>query len=544
MFRRNESYKQQDIFGIEANLTKAQLKMWNGSKEHKFFESFFSLIDEDVFRVLYSEKKSRPNAPVNQMVGSLVLKHLNDWTYEELFQNLSFNMLTRHAIGIHNHREDLFAPASLYNFQNRVIEHFRNTGSDLFMLVFDTLTSHQVEKLGVLTEVQRGDSFLMGSNIYDSTRLGLLIEVVQRVGRILTKSDKKALGHLFDYYTKHKADYYCYRIKRADLPEEMEKVSELYLDVYHLLKKNHYEGEKEVAIFQRVLSEHFTIEKEKISIIANEDLHSGILLSPDDPEATFRKKRKINSKGFVGHLSETANPDNTIQLITDCTVDQNNIDDSKILEKRLPKMLEKTPDLKEYHADSAYASEQVDLLMKANDIKQIQATKRGRKPFVEFRIELQEDGTVLMACAGGQCVEAFKKGKGWRADFKYATCQKCPLRAKCTVQSGGTKYGKPKRYKLFRDHNILAHERIQNRNNLPAKKKYIRANVEATVKDAKRGMKNNKLRIRGLIKANFYLIWTALAINLGRITRYSNKIELYLYVLRSSRFIKPQVAQK
>ena len=111
MFKKNETYKQKNLFGIENKLTKRQQKMWDNSKEHKFFTSIFTKIDEEKFKVLYSNKKSRPNVPVNQLVGSLILKHLHDWTYEELFSQMSFNMLSRHSIGIDDWQEDIFSPA-------------------------------------------------------------------------------------------------------------------------------------------------------------------------------------------------------------------------------------------------------------------------------------------------------------------------------------------------------------------------------------------------------------------------------------------------
>lgn len=86
MFRKNEDYKQFSLFGVEQRLSDRQKKLLLGSIEHKFFELIFTKIDEDRFRVLYSDKYSRPNVPVNQLVGALILKHLYDWTYQELFK--------------------------------------------------------------------------------------------------------------------------------------------------------------------------------------------------------------------------------------------------------------------------------------------------------------------------------------------------------------------------------------------------------------------------------------------------------------------------
>lgn len=50
-------------------------------------------------------------------------------------------------------------------------------------------------------------------------------------------------------------------------------------------------------------------------------------------------------------------------------VHPNNVDDAKILEDRLPEMLEKTPDLNEYHADGLYGNQGVDKIMNEAGIK-------------------------------------------------------------------------------------------------------------------------------------------------------------------------------
>ena len=96
MFKKNEGHKQLNIFAETNNLTIKQTKLWQKSKEHYFYKEIFTNIDEQIFSALYSSKLSRPNVPVNQLVGSLILKHLYNWTYEQLFTNL--NLIFSHAM--------------------------------------------------------------------------------------------------------------------------------------------------------------------------------------------------------------------------------------------------------------------------------------------------------------------------------------------------------------------------------------------------------------------------------------------------------------
>jgi len=218
-------------------------------------------------------------------------------------------VLTRYAIGIRSLDEDIFSEASIYNFQNKIIEYFVQTGKDLLTEVFDNLTAAQLKEFGIKTDIQRGDSFLIGSNIFDYTRLQLLIEVLLRLYRILNEEDKLTYSKILEDYTKQTAGQYIYRIQKEDLPKEIGQLAKIYHQMYTSLKCKY----KDVAvfnIFKRVYNEHFSILENKIGVVPSDKLHSAILLSPDDAVATYRHKRDSGSKGYSGHISETANPEN------------------------------------------------------------------------------------------------------------------------------------------------------------------------------------------------------------------------------------------
>ncbi|MGB4586120.1 MAG: hypothetical protein WBH66_03620, partial [Rectinemataceae bacterium] len=69
---------------------------------------------------------------------------------------------------------------------------------------------------------------------------------------------------------------------------EFERVAAVYLAIRETVGTTY--GETEIArIFGRVFDEHFTVVDGRIAIRPSEDLHSGILQSPDDVEATMRE---------------------------------------------------------------------------------------------------------------------------------------------------------------------------------------------------------------------------------------------------------------
>lgn len=185
MYRPNTRHQQYDVFGVETYLPEKKLEKLMTSKEYSFYRLIFCNIDEDLFSVLYSDEKSRPNAPVNAMVSALILMQQKGWTYERLFDQIDFDLKTRAALGLRSLADTPFVPSTLFSFQNRVNDHWLQEGVNLLEVVFDSLTKKQLKELKLKTDIQRSDSFLAASNIRRYSRVQLLIEVLLRFYRVL-----------------------------------------------------------------------------------------------------------------------------------------------------------------------------------------------------------------------------------------------------------------------------------------------------------------------------------------------------------------------
>ena len=72
------------LWGLTEREKKALEKSW----ARTFAEEIFPNIDETRFSVLYSDKASRPNTPINVIVGDLVIKELFDYSDDEIVENL------------------------------------------------------------------------------------------------------------------------------------------------------------------------------------------------------------------------------------------------------------------------------------------------------------------------------------------------------------------------------------------------------------------------------------------------------------------------
>ena len=520
MFRPNQTHHQQDIFGIEAQLSPDLRKRLLESKEYAFYKEIFCRIPETLFAELYAEKPAtRPNAPVNLLVGAMILQHQHDWTFEELLDRVAFDLKVRAALGLWSLDQESFCRATLFNFQRRLRDHMVASGQDKFQAVFDCLTEDQLERFGLKGTIQRCDSTQIGTNIRDYTRIELLVEVVLRMWRVLGEAHQAEHRERFAPYVEAKTSgLFLHRLRRSDIDATLQRLGELYAWMVEVLKADY--GATEIhRIVCRVFAEHFTRVEERIAVRPAEQISSGSLQSPDDPEATYRDRGDESFRGYVLHLSETADPENDLQLITDVAVAPNNVEDSRILGERLPEMHRKTPDLVELHTDGAYGSEANDRELAQRQILAVQTGIRGPGARAPMRI-VQEADLLHVRCAAGHVVPGSPTRKHFKAEFAAAHCAGCPFAAVCQTQPrlhGGRTFYFTKEELLKR----LRHYRIET---LPPERQTLRANVEATVKEFKAPCRDGKLRTRGLGGVRRYAFLRAIGINFGRIYRHLRRL--------------------
>ena len=514
MFRKNTFHLQPSLFGIASQLPEAKLKKLKKSKEYEFYRLVFCKINEKDFSVLYSDNCSRPNAPVNSLVASIILMYHNNWTTEKLFDRIDFDLLTRTALGLDTLEQTPFCPATFFNFQNRLLSHFVATGENLLEGVFDSLTRLQLKRLKIKTDIQRSDSFMAMSNIRSYSRTQLLIEMLIRLYRVLSDEDKVRFNDILAPYIKQSSGQYIYNLQRQQIPHEQEKLGQLYHKLYEALKENYRDFEV-FGVFERVYTEHFTIIDDKITVKTPKELNGSTLQSPDDIDAAYRQKRGRHYRGQSVNVTETANPENDVNLITDVAVCSNNIDDSKILNERIEPIKEKTPDLNELHTDGAYGSEDNDKKMEELEITHVQTAVRGRKAEVSIQIEEVSDEQYTVKCPH-QSVSSQKTKTRYKACFDVEICKQCPLSKNCSA-----KQQSDKRTYYFDRSDYLLGRRNRNIKSLPPERRKLRPNVEATVKEFTKPFNHKgKLRVRGLFKTMVYAHAMAISINFGRIWRY------------------------
>ena len=101
---------------------------------------------------MYSADMGRPNRAVQTVLGVLVLKEMFDLTDIEALEELEFNLLWHHALGLEMEEAHL-AQKTLHNFRVRLMEH------DGGRLAFCETTDRMIEALGLRTGKQRVDLY-------------------------------------------------------------------------------------------------------------------------------------------------------------------------------------------------------------------------------------------------------------------------------------------------------------------------------------------------------------------------------------------------
>ncbi len=525
MFRNNDKHLQYPLFGGIDSLPKKQRERLEKSWAATFYHQLFCRINEEPFAVLYSDLDSRPNIPINILVGFETLKAGFGWSDEEAYDHFCFDVQTRYALGCWSLSEDHFDLRTVYNFRQRVTRHMQETGENLIERAFEQVTDEQIAAFNLKTTKLRMDSTLIASNIRRATRLRLLVEVLQRTQRMLNEGDQQRYADDFAPYLKGTSGQYIYSLRREEYAEHLQRVGEL---MYRLVTElqTRYADETPYRVLARVFQEHFVVEETTLRARKGEELSAASLQSPDDMEATYRQKQGQDHIGYVANLTETCHPDNPFQLIAKVQTEPNNTDDAAMLAEVLPELVERT-DVKELHTDGGFNSPQVDELMQQLHVQQVQTAIRGRQP-AEGRLGL-EDMTWQtnpdnghpehVTCPYGQQVEVANGRKEGRylAAFDSSVCANCPLREQCPSKPLTRRAENVLRFSP-QDLNVAL--RRQRSAEERAGEHHLRPAVEATVRAVKHPFGNGKVPVRGQARVSIVMIGSAAMNNVRQIYRY------------------------
>jgi len=524
MYQENNAHKQQSMFSDFGNLPEKLKKKIEASWAGVFYREYFCRIDESIFAVLYSEEASRPNVPVNVLLGLETLKAGFGWSDEEMHEAFSFNVQVRYALGYRHLGEGHFELRTMYNFRARLREHMERTGEDLVEKAFEQITDEQVSALELKTGKLRMDSTQVASNIRQMSRLQLLVEVVRRMARNLNEIDRARYADLLAPYVKGTSGQYVYQTK----PDEKETRLMCVGRVMQRLVTELAEAYKEDEAYQtlaRVFDEHFSVTETDLRAKEGQEISAQSVQSPDDLDATYRKKRGEGYRGYVANVTETCDPDNPVQLIVDVQVEPNATDDGQMMAEALPELKERT-DVEEMYTDGGYNGEAVDAALEAHPVKHIQTAMRGGAPdpdrlhLADFTVTTDADGAPIRIVCPNDVETEVRPGRSperYIARFQYKSCDSCPFADQCPTQLRKRK--RRGRALYFSRQNLKVAERRQSLAQHRAAAKHLRPAVEATVRSIKHPFRQGKLPVRGKPRVGMLIVGSAAMCNVRRLWR-------------------------
>lgn len=448
MFREN-NHQQLSLIDSFTGLTAREQKALEKSWAKVFADDIFPAIDEKRFSVLYSDAKaSRPNTPVNVIIGALIIKEMFDYSDDEMVDNLMLDLHLQYALHTTSFQEQPLSDKTLSRFRMRCYSYEALHGVDLYRDCVKDLGSKIAKIMKINGRVRRMDSMMMESNIRSLGRLELLYTCISKLVIYLSKAKPtmEVPSELIPYADSNDFN----RVFHYQRSAETDKVAEKLLSDSELLLficKDDYENVVEYKNFMRYLSEQTIVEQGIRRFRTKEErvMNSSFLQNPSDPEATYRVKAGKSYHGYVANLEESAGKNGSV--VTDYQYEQNTYSDSQFLQDSMNNLETTEPRENQDEedilvTDGSYGGGENVLLCAQKNVKLITTALIGTEVkdiFADF--VFNEDGTRLLSCAAGYSPRScnYTKSTGQcRISFNREECANCQYRNQCKPKIGKT----------------------------------------------------------------------------------------------------------
>lgn len=508
--------------------TEREKKFLAKSWAKPFADNIFPAIKEESFAVLYSDKASRPNTPVNIIISALILKELLGLTDDEIVESLMFDIRFQYALHTTSFKEQPLSDRTLSRFRERCLTHEETTGEDLVKDCIINLSSQIADVMGINTGLKRMDSMMVASNIKKLSRLELLYTCVANLVKFLHKNKEDIPEEMQHYFEEDDCNKVIYHMKSMDIQEKVEKV--LY-DASLLIKKyaSDYEKSNEYQLLIRVIKEQTVADdNDSLTLKDKNDKTMGptILQNPADPDATYRYKAGKQHRGYVANLTEDVDIDKKASIITDYDYQANTYSDSQFLKDSIEDSVKQTKTLT-LLADGAYGGEENKAKAKEKNINLVTTNFQATKPasiLAEFKFS--SDGTKVLKCAEGQVpiTSTYNvKTQQCRITMDKEKCNSCPYKDQCKPKFHKKKASKVLSWKSVARAKQLKYMKTTEFIELSK----IRNGVESLPSTLRRKYHVDKMPVRGRLKTKLFFGFKVLALNFKKLFDYQNSLDYY-----------------
>lgn len=451
------SHQQLSLYDSFKDLPKYLQEYLLNSWADTFQEIIFPAIDEERFAVLYSDKGSRPNTPVNIIISALVIKELFDLTDERLVANIHLSMEYQYALRLTSEERPPISKNTFNNFRKRVTDYYKETGIDLIQQEVEALAELIRDNLEIEGDRARIDSFMVSSSARELSRIELVYTVNANFIKMLSQSFEDLIPEGLEVYLKesHRNEV-IYRTKNDETKSKLKKLLEDAKTLYDaaVTAEGSITETEEFMLLKRMLGEQTDydddnfddLDPDNIEAKDGTELESDILQNPSDPDATFRQKYEANI-GYTANVLEVFDDDNSVittyDLKPNIYSDQNFSADTleKISSDHILNFSLKNP-IKIF-MDGAYYT--YGLAKKALDlgIQFMPGELTGKKPAADKmtyyqNFNLDSDYENVLSCANNVEPDYQEKKpdkNSFYAIFDKEKCADCQLKSECRIKN-------------------------------------------------------------------------------------------------------------
>jgi hypothetical protein len=542
-------------------------------------DKIWPLIDENQFKHLYSNEAGAPNISIKLKLSLLIfmaLEQLNWRQVEFMFmRRIDWINATYSEFG-----QAFIDHTTLFKFYQQ-LEDDKST----YQLFVD-LTNNFIKICGVSTKKQRVDSFFMLGWLATLSRYGLFKETIRSFLQALRKhkpglytkvKDELSLDYLQDHFDLTEKD----KEKTRGRIQEMAK--DLYLlktSFEHHHQVGHYQTFKTLAqVFdqqcavksedapsssdkelievtkntapiepeEETLSDDMIPTDESADITGNifpaepeieiraKPVGDKIISSPHNTDAEYMRKRAQTVVGHKGFVTETCDPDNKVQFITDVNLETATHADATEISAIEQRLKDNNLKPEELNADAGFVNGQSILEAAAKGID-LAGPSSGRSQSIEgfadadrpldiadFKVQIDDETKELsvLSCPEAQVPidqpRSEKTGK-LLVHFHSDACRACGSSERCPVKIGvkiATLTVDEAQYAgAARHHQYMGDPEYR-------KKCAVRAGAESLVNEIANGHNGRQSRHRDEKGSRLQLLMAGISCNVKRFIRFT-----------------------
>jgi hypothetical protein len=518
-FRKNDSQQMtlfdNALFGLTAREQKALERSW----AKVFAEDVFPSIDESRFSVLYSDKGSRPNTPVNVIVGALLIKELFDLSDDDVVENLLLDPRYQYALHTTSFEEQPLSDKSLTRFRQRCYDYERTHGIDLYHDCIKDLAGKTAKLMKIDGRIRRMDSLMVEANIRKLSRMELLYRCISKlVVWLHNNGHDDLIIEMEHYYDPNDFNSVIYHCRGNDVSDRMEM---LLHDAESLLEKcgSQFQDVTECQLFVRCLSEQTVLEDGKRRMATKEDgtMTAKNLQNPSDPDATFRTKAGKDHRGYVANVEESVSENGSV--VTDYAFEDNTKSDSAMLKDHLDKM-EPQEEQVTLVTDGAYSGTENQEKADQKNVNLITTGLSGKDvPEIVGEFQLNEDGTRVLQCPAGNVPKSsgyIKQSKSCTASFAREFCESCPHKNECHAKI----FKRVAKIKVTKKAVTRAHLQAKMKTDVYKDYGRFRNGVETIPSILRNVFHTDRMPVRGKLRSKFFFGSKIGALNFRKLFRY------------------------